>query len=183
MTKITRNKAESTIINLFLTTLRANLIDVYTPVRTGSDWIRASALIRQDNLPTASVTGVTVKSLSRKRGIVKQSQKPDYPLVIVGDFDETNEIYTFKKGTDSYYKVNCELVIYITDVGNVTRIGGLAGQISEILKSKKISSFKPNGITMLEWVIISTPGYSDDNNEYNEKQIRVNFTARLTEWT
>ena len=38
------------------------------------------------------------------------------------------------------------------------------------------------GLSNLEWNIVSTPGYSADDNELNEKQIIVTFNARIDEW-
>jgi len=171
MTKIARSSIESTVVNKFLTILRANITDPISPARTNAKWIRSSV----------EVTETPTTNQGRKKYIVKEAVKPGYPQVVIGDYAETNIINTLKEGTDVNYRIECELTIYVLDVGHAPSvIGGLAGAISNILKTKKVSDFKPNGISYLEWTNISTPGYSDDDNTYNEKQISVTFIARIT---
>lgn len=170
MTKIKRTELEHKIITgIFLPVLREGLTDVHTPARTNSNWIRSSMLITQPS------------TVGRKKYIVKESAKPSFPQVIVGDFIEKNVVDNFIDGKINY-RVNAELNIIITDVGPVSNVSNLAGQISNLLMSRKYTSLRKLGISRLEFDIVSTPGYSDDDNDYNEKQIEVRFEARLTDW-
>lgn len=172
MTAIKRKELESVIINKFLTVLRNNLTDPLSPARANSNWVRSSVMVR----------AATANPQGRKRYILKQSQKPGYPQVIVSDFNDNNSKVTINKSGGRQIKVEGELTIRILDIGDVTRIGSLAGQISNTL-STRTSEFTSVGLGNLEWESISLPGYADDDNEYNEKQISLTFIARLTEWT
>jgi len=177
MTKINRISAESTIVTNFLKLFRLYLSDPLIPVRTNTNWIRSSEMVRKDMTPEGA------EPLSnRKRTIVKESLKPDYPQVIVCDYNEKSARKSIKLVTGSYYQVDCELTIRIKDVGDVTRISNLAGQVSQILHKYYQSDIMPNGISNLDWDIVSTSGYADDDNEFNEKQVLLTFTARFNEW-
>jgi hypothetical protein len=170
MTKIERIELEHKIISdIFLPVLREGITDVYTPQRNNSKWIRSSTLVTQ-----ASTVG-------RKKYLVKESAKAKFPEIIVGNFVERNVVDNFINGKINY-RVDGELDIIITDVGDVTRVSNLAGQISDLLITTKYTTLRNLGISKLEFDIIPTPGYSDDDNNYNEKQINVRFEARLVEW-
>jgi hypothetical protein len=173
MTKINRNALESSIINSLLTILRAGLTDVYIPVRTGTNWIRSSMKVTE---PSTSA-----ESVGRKKYIIKEASKPNFPQVIVQDFVERNVTNTFINGKINY-EVECEVTIRVLDIGGVSRIGGLASQISDLLVTKKATDLRTAGISKLEYDVISLPGYADDDNDYNEKDISLRFTARLSEW-
>jgi CTP:phosphocholine cytidylyltransferase-like protein len=80
-----------------------------------------------------------------------------------------------------YYQVSCELTIRLLDVGDVTRISNLAGQISKALYTYRGSTLMDKGISKLQWNIVSTTGYAADDNEYNEKQVLLTFNARVDE--
>lgn len=177
MTKINRAKAERTIVNLFLALLRNQLTDPLSPARENINWIRASEYVRDEVIPEGAIPVNT-----RKRQIIKESRKPDYPMVIVSDYTEKNEVETIKVDTDVHYLVSCELTIRIKDVGDVTRIGNLAGQISSMLKTYRQSQLLTKGISRLEWDTTPVMGYAVDDNEYNEKQILLTFRARFDEW-
>lgn len=181
MTKIDRSKIEKYIVtDLFLPTLRKYLVDPNSSSvqvkRPNSSWVRSSIPVRTEN------SNSNARDFGVKRNIVKESTKPQYPYVIIGDFNETNTAETIEVVDNVYYRVDGELTIRILDVGDVTRVSNLAGQISNILYEYKKSVFMAKGLSNLEWNIVSTPGYSADNNEFNEKQIIVTFNARIDEW-
>lgn len=177
MTKINRKLLENHIVtSVFLPVLRTGLIDVVLPARTTSNWIRSSVLTTQSSVPESDS-----KTVGRKKYIVKESAKPGFPQVIVGDFNTYNEVDSTINGKINY-RANCTLNIRILDIGDVTRVSNLAGQVSALLMTTKYTTLRTGGLSRLEWDEISTPGYSDDDNDYNEKQIEVRFEARLTEW-
>lgn len=177
MTKIIRSQLEHKIItDIFLPVLRENLSDVYSVSRTASQWIRSSILNSKNSVPEKN--DLTV---GRKKYIVKESVKPGYPQVIIGDFNVSNEVDSMINNKLNY-RANCTLNIRILDIGDVTRISNIAGQISAILMTKKYTDLRTGGISKLSWDEISTPGYSDDDNDFNEKQIELKFEARLSEW-
>lgn len=177
MTKITRATAESTIIKLFLTKLRLSLVDPLSPARTNSNWIRSKVEVRKSIIPTGNT------DLTRKKYLIKESDKPDFPQVVVGGFRETNEPATIKLDTNVYYRVPCELTIRVLDTdGDYTRIGDLIGQISGTLYTNYSKDYQVNGISDLKWQIIPTPNWETDAGEYNEKQVLLTFNARYDEW-
>lgn len=181
MTKIKREKLEHDIVtNIFLPLLRLKLVEPGASLnqnhRPTNTWVRSSMPVRD------GVANKQVRDFGAKRNIVKESLKPQYPYVIVENFNENNEVATIKVNTDVYYKVPCELTIRLVDVGDVTRISNLAGQISSILKDNRESDLLAKGLSRLKWNIVSTPGYSSDDGEMNEKQILLTFDARVDEW-
>lgn len=178
MTKIDRSKLENYIVtSIFLPVLRKYVEDPCVQLkRPNSSWIRSSMPIR------TSETNSSVHDYGSKRKIIKESAKPQYPYVIIGDFNETNTPETIEVVNNVYYNTSGELTIRIVDVGDVTRISNLAGQISQILYKYKKSEFLSKGISNMEWSVVSTPGYSSDDGELNEKQILITFNARINEW-
>jgi hypothetical protein len=181
MTKITRSTLEHTVVvDIFLNSLRNRLVDPNAPTtktrRPNSSWIRSSFPVRTSN----TIEGVT--DYGTKRKIIKESEKPQYPYVIVENFNETNEAVSINVDDSVYYRVPCELTIRLTDVGDVTRISNLAGQISNVFYKHKKADYSSKGISNLQWVVVSTPGYASDGNEFNEKQVIVTFDARIDEW-
>ncbi len=174
MTKINRNALESSIINSLLTILRTGLVDVYNPARTNSNWIRGSVLVTEESAP--------VNTVGKKRYIVKEANKPLFPQVIVQDFIERNVTDNFIDGKINYV-VDCELTIRVLDINSsVSNIGNLASQISDLLVTKKTTDLRTAGISKLEFDVTSLPGYADDDNNYNEKDVSLRFEARLSEW-
>lgn len=181
MTKIARNKLENYIVtDLFLPVLRKYLTDPKATSiqnsRPNASWIRSSFPVRKDN------SNAQVRDYGVKRNIIKEAEKPQYPYVIIGDFNETNEAQTIEVSTNVYYKVSCELTIRILDVGDVTRVSNLAGQLSKLFYTYKKTEFMSKGISNLEWNVVSTAGYSSDDGELNEKQVLLTFDARVDEW-
>jgi hypothetical protein len=177
MTKINRASADKVITNIFIDALRVRLSDPLSPARTNSNWIRSKSTIRTDIIPAGN------QDLSRKRYLQKESDKPDFPEVVVGGYRETNEITTINLGNGVYYRVPCELTIRVLDnSSDVTRIGNLISQISYVLRKFYVSDLQSKGISNLEWSIIPTPGFETDSGEYNEKQVLLTFTARVDEW-
>ncbi len=170
MTKIERSALRSTVIKLFLEVLRNNLVDPLTPKRPNASWIRSSLLLREE----PSVNN------GRKDFLIKESAKPGFPQVVVCDFNETTEQHTYNKGTDPNYKTTCELTIRVLDSGPVNRCDSLAGQISNILKTKRATDFSPNGISKMNWTSMTMPDNLAD--DYHENQFTITFVARLTEW-
>lgn len=182
MTTLARATIENTLIPNLLTFFRTYLSDPLSRNNTG--WIRSESQVRagfNNNSTSTGVNGVTVKDLSRKRGIIKESQKVGYPEVIISDLNISNVVDNFIDGKINYI-VNGTLNIRILDTGNINRIANISGQISSVLMTYKYTSLRELGLSKLEWDEISLPGYSDEDNEFREKQIELRFRARLSEW-
>lgn len=178
MATLARATIENTLIPNLLTFFRTHLSDPLSRNNTG--WIRSESQVRagfNNNSTSTGVTGVTVKDLSRKRGIIKESQKVGYPEVIIGNYTETNSHVTI----GGNYETEGTVIITIKDTGNVNRIGNIAGQISSIIKTKSSTLKYSYGIHDLTWTSAPTDRYFDDDNEYNTKDITLDFKVLVTD--
>jgi hypothetical protein len=175
MTKITRSSIESTVINLFINTLRTYLVDPNTSTtRQNANWIRSSYQVE-----IGSSNGLTASKGSNH--LIKPKEMVGFPVVIVEAFESKNTQKTIYVSTNVNYEVACELTIRLLDNNNVTRIGSLGSQIENILETYR-STFMASGITKLEWSNIPTGNYASDGSTYNERQIMVTFIARVSSW-
>jgi len=166
MTKINRSSIESTIIAGILVILRKCLTDPLNPKRTNSNWIRNSA----------KVTETPTTNYGRKHYIVKESAKPLYPQVIVQSYDEDNK----QKYITSKYETTSNCIIRIMDIGDPTRVGGLGGQISNIVKTH-LSDFYKLGIKNLSFTATPTVEGGDGENDFYEKEITLSYTVIVNE--
>ena len=177
-TILTRKNLENYIItDIFLPLLRDNLKDPSVSnvkhARPSSSWIRCSLPVRQ------ATSSDGVRDYGSKRTIVKESAKAQYPYVILTSFEEENSLQTIDPSSKCHYAVDCTLTIRVLDVGDVTRVANLAGQISHLLQTKKKDSLLIHGLQNLEWNVVSLKGYTVDSSEYYEKQIVLAFTVSL----
>lgn len=166
MTKIKRMNIESTLVTGLLTIFRKYLSDPLNPQRTNTLWIRSSVM--SSETPTVNH--------GRKSYIVKESNKPSFPQVIIGNYQEINT----KQYINNHWVTAGEIIIRILDVGDVTRIGGLGGQISYIIKNYS-SVFSDIGIKKITMTATPTGSGADEINSFFEKEITLSFEVIVDE--